>query len=74
MKAPSLQTALEAIAALGQLGTAIDAATPMVGIIVDLFDGEPADQDAVKAKVRETYASAGAALDALDAAIAAARQ
>lgn len=63
MKLPSLAQAADALKALATMtghGAEAEAAAGVVGIVIDLFDGKPADQDHLK----ETYAAAMARTDA----------
>lgn len=69
MKLPSFEEAATALGALTGFGPQISAATGVVKIVIDLFDDKPDDQEKLKAQVRASFASAGAALDELDAAI-----
>lgn len=48
-------------------------ATGVIAELVDLFDGEPEKQEALKSRAEQKFADAGAALDRLDAAIAEAK-
>lgn len=66
---PSLEEAAEAIGALTGQGATVKAAEGLVNIVVGLFDGKPADQDALKAQYAEAMKTTDAALDNLGAAI-----
>lgn len=73
MKLPTLQEARNAIGALATItghGETVKAADQLVGIVIDLFDDQPADQATLKGDYEEAKARTDAALDRLDTAIA----
>lgn len=66
MKLPSFETALSAISALTGAGPGIAAASGLVNVVIDLFDGEPDKQEDLRAKYEQAKAGTDAALDRLD--------
>jgi len=73
LKLPTLQearAAIDKLAAVTGHSATVEAAEDLVGIVVDLFDGKPDDQETLKLTYAEARKRTDAALDRLDSAIA----